>query len=86
MCYAAVSGRDSVSSGGFVGRMLIVAIVALSLLVLVSCGPKSQLGQGAKVEIKADNGSTQNVYIGNRTTVTTPTATVTVPASMLGVQ
>ena len=84
MCYAAVSGLDSASSGGFVERMLNVVIVALSLLALAGCGPKCQMGQGAKIEIWADHGATQTVNIGNKTVTVTPN--LSVPASALGLQ
>ena len=41
MCYAAVSGQDSVSSGVSAGRMLIAVIAALVILVASGCVHRS---------------------------------------------
>lgn len=74
------------SDYGLWERFMLWLLIFFACLMFHGCGPKQQLGQGARmsIDIKADNGSTQNVWIGSKSVVVTPN--VSIPASTLGLQ
>lgn len=77
MCYANVNSQEDVSIiGRVLGIVTVVCAVLIILLVASGCGPKMQLGQGTKIEIKADNGAKQTINVGNKSVIVTPNTTI----------